>query len=945
MSPSPGPAGDQGGGVDCPEGVGVSLFGGESAEVVKAQTARTRADLERRRIELESQVQEQLREVERQRADLEAQARQMKADLEAQIGPMRAELEKMTEVAWTVDLYLGRDEQIEQVRDGALAPAESPIVVRQRVLAMSEEAAVLTVPGTAGLDYQDIGTFVTWLQDEQNLAQLLPEPKCIVVMVPTRVKSDSGNAFEDLAKDAANAESYWFIRNGGRVYLMTTNVRVGDRLLPAHDEFTRFFTARGPFRSSEPRLLEPGSQEWVEAEQRADARQRHFMRLMLVIQGLIDRTEVLRPTFPAGVNVMDVRSQRDGKVIVVNEVDNILTDGREPFRAWQKRLNGMLRPGHRVIGQWRATDRAHPRVRNPKDAQGLDPDVLHTIEDRRNGGLVIRFERTDEVWRHGVPVPDEPGYVYRGLMPTKPTRRASLTFSPDDAHVLPFDLVTLDELRYYLASREARTDFLHMVPVIKAAIAAKEAEAATETPFRDLIAATLAAQGAHDPEEAADESIHWWKTANAYGRPLNGDPAHEKKAAADIVRRHTEAADLANQGDRIVAAGRKIPGAICVARTGSGRWRVYADAHQADGIFLNVHHLRGDGTVTTVDECVSVPVRSATRLHIAWSDPAWDGWDFAANPRHYLTDAERADLVDQLLTSAAGRPLCVVEYHDPATPQVRAMAAYHWTPEADPEQMDVAPTYGALGWHNRENPVGMRQHLVVKTPDGVKLGDTPPGLAYGETMFTHSFESYSATYRGWSGLPWWPVDARNYHDVRPRLVWVDDDLFDAVTGWATRCHTAWEDEDTAKTTARAEYEATGYRHSVPIMRAIWERHLNTERARFLEDYGHDAEDLWQRRQPTIKDPTIHPRDLWGLCRIALDHDHPVTGQTLEQLTIFAATVGNKPAQGEWHHRGDISVEPYDDVIAPPPGQDDPSRHIGWDTIRRAEHRTDQPDQG
>ena len=74
----------------------------------------------------------------------------------------------------------------------------------------------------------------------------------------------------------------------------------------------------------------------------------------------------------------------------------------------------------------------------------------------------------------------EVGYVYSAEMPVTPSRRASCLVMPDDTWVLPYDLVSVDELSYYLNSRDSRKSFLSMVPTIRAALAAKQAEAAQE---------------------------------------------------------------------------------------------------------------------------------------------------------------------------------------------------------------------------------------------------------------------------------------------------------------------------------------------------------------------------------------------------------------------------------------------------------------------------------
>jgi hypothetical protein len=126
-------------------------------------------------------------EIEAQRAALADELARRTREIEAQMQPLRDHLAKAAEMLWTVDLYLGRDETLHQVRDGDPAPADTPIVVRQRVLVMAEESLVLmdTSAGT-GMDYRNIDTFLDWLTDsDDNLDRVMPMQKGVVVLIPT----------------------------------------------------------------------------------------------------------------------------------------------------------------------------------------------------------------------------------------------------------------------------------------------------------------------------------------------------------------------------------------------------------------------------------------------------------------------------------------------------------------------------------------------------------------------------------------------------------------------------------------------------------------------------------------------------------------------------------------------------------------------------------------
>jgi len=898
--------------------------GGDAAEIRKS-AALQRAELARQTAALRAQQGAAKAEIDAQRAALAAELARRTAEIEAQMKPLRERLAKAEEVLWTVDLYLGRDETLRLVRDGSPAPADVPIVIRQRVLVMAEESLVLLDdPSGTGMDYRDIDTFVRWLtESDAHLDRVMPMQKGVVVLVPTRVPVASGNVFEDAARNRANQSSYWLLRNGQRLHLLTVDdeLSVTDRVFPRRREFLDVFDQRlfGSYRTTP---LEPGSKEWLKLEKKADARRRHYMRIMMVLQGIIDRTTVWQPTFPAGVNLLSVTAQDDGKVVLLEDDDDsiALADGRESFGDYQRRLNKLLRPGLRVIGDWNrhrsGGEMPFPRV-TPEFAKGLSATTPYLIEDRRDGGLVIRFERTDQTWNT------------RYRQASVPARRASYVLYPDDAWVLPYDLVTVADLERYLASRDERSEhFLTMVPTIKAALAAKHAEAHQEAPFRVLLRQLLVTQGADQEsvDQVLDELVQWWKVKNTWCKPLNGAPEHEAAAVRAITAEYASRRAVAATTDvteRMVAAGRRLPGAICVARKRSGQWFAYTPSTDDEDVFVDVTPIRADGTLGTTDRWTSLRQRSVTLLHVAWSTPRWDNWNFAANPNHYLTGPERDSLIDDIRRQAPGLPLVVVEFHNPATPSERGLASYSWT-HGTPETAPLRTTADPLSWHYEhgdDRMITMRPYRVTKTGRGsVRLepGNVTNGYA---DAFRPDWARFSASSE-YGNIPWWPDDAHRYRDPRPRLVWSDVEALDRMNVWRKACI----DAATAEKRRRQEISAQAYRYVDVVTARILDDLTSQARARFLDDYG-QAEDLWDTHLPSLElRCPIHARTLWGIIAQRLARDESPIGATLTELAQEAYEHGNR-APGEWHPTpGPQNLFGYGDLIVPDPDDHDIASH-------------------
>lgn len=881
----------------------------EQAMAARAQLARARADIERQQAAV-------VAEFERQKAELQASFDAQRAELEAQLGPLQDQLQKMSEVMWTVDLYLGRDETLRLLRDGDPAPADTPITVRQRVLVMAEESLVHMGTRSTGMDAENVPEFVNWLlADSAHMNRVLPEPKGLVVLIPTRVKADTGNVLHDAVRDEANQRSFWLLRNGAKVYLLTVDpeLKVRDRVLPKRSEFSEVFEKRlFGFGGSSSQPVEPGSDEWLAMEKRAGALRRHYMRVMLVLQGIIDRTPVWHPLPEGGVSMLRLEDQDSGKIQLVQDgdTDQQLGDGRESFHAWQARLNSRLRPGMRVIGnfttreftrQYIPGDRwmrgGHPRL-SPGNASYPPSNEPLLIEDRRDNGLIVRYRRTDEIYKTvEEPVPGKPGYVYRYDAPTTPTQRASCVLHRDDNWILPFDLATVDELEYYLNSRENRSEaFLTMVPTVQAALRAKREEAAAEAPFRQFVADELTRAGAEDAEALVDELVQWWKIANLWHRPLNGDPAHEKKAATEIVAeyRSRRAATDDPFAPTAVEVGSQVPDALAVVRNRRGEWFVYtASAAHESSVFVDIIRIRANGTLGAAKREQTPTMRTVTALHVAWSTPRWDTWQFGQNRRHWLTATERAEIVEQMRSLADGPVVCVTEFHDPANPEKRSMAVYWWTGN-DSGPGDTEPVNVYDCYNDKATPlITSTTRRVVKSSHAVTL--EPGGRRNHPTAFSHYTSGPSQM-----PLPWWPDDAYQYSDARPRLVWSDDALLNAAHAYWRACRDQWEIQNAATTRARQARA-----RQVNAMWAEIERHAETSaHQRFCEDYGSDAEDLWPAHRKSIRLPI--PFTLDELRQLIENVTGDCAGQTLAEVTAKASA------------RYRITVGDYGGIIIPDP---------------------------
>lgn len=635
--------------------------------------------------------------------------RAMKAELERVqqiLAPMEEAVRRLEQGLFSVNLYLGRDENIRLLRDGESAPAEAPITLRQMLLFMDEEIAA-----DAGevLMPTDVEKFDEWLlADLSHLDQVLPETKGIVALRPRRKQPRDG--YRDRGRDAeaeerANSRTYWLVRNGERVYRTVTELELDDRVLPHVNEIERLFVqqGRGLARRRERKMLAPGSFEWERAQERAEARERTYMRVALVLEGLLHRTPLFHPLPDAGVSFLDPRCLADGRVRYITDAEGALGTGRESFSDWRRRLAEELRPGMRIVlgpGLSRHADRdvrGNPRLQ-PRIANLPETSRVYVLESRAHskGGLYDNAG-TMFVFRYheGARYVGDGGWG--GGEWREPARRASCRVFARDEFVLPFDLATVEEMERFLHSRTDRYEYEEMFPILRAAIAAKLREAEAEEPFRLMLIGTLARDNGVPVEEAREavpDLVEWWKLKNRLHRPLlleaqrpeepedseelreiaaggprsrraraaqetlDGDRQREAKEAAEQVERSARAVRMivAEHKRRLADHRRPVdefvvevlraqyPHRLLIARPRGRGYLVVVAAEAGVNAYVHEYEYTARGALRETREWVLPRLTTTKTWRVIEQDERWLAWDFEATADLHVTGPEREEL-------------------------------------------------------------------------------------------------------------------------------------------------------------------------------------------------------------------------------------------------------------------------------------------------------------
>lgn len=833
--------------------------------------------------------------------------------------PLEDAVEQLTEGLFSINLYLGRDEEILLLRDGASAPAEQPVTLRQMVLYMDEEMAAGADGLDGGIDPKETDRFDEWLlSDPAHLDQVLPETKGIVALRPRR-RAPRRDGWRNDGDAAANRRTYWLIRNGERVYRTVTLLQLQDRVLPYADEMTRLFmrsTGDGDLVA-----LKPGSYEWEQAQETAEDREALYMRVGLVLEGLLHRTPVFHPLPEYDISFLDPRCVRDGKVRYITDAEAALGTGMESFADWRARLASELRVGMRIILGPGLRDYNHDRRPgneriHPTHAELPETGRIYTIEERKGNQLTFRYHE-------GARYVSDGGYGRY----TIPKRRASCRVFAHDEFLLPLDLAEVADMRRFITARTDREHYETMMPILKTAIAAKQHEAEVEQPFCDMLAGVLARDNGvsvQQAQEAVPDLVDWWKFKNKFHRPLlleahrPADDAEYEKLLSETqnmrrsqaaearailqARAERQAAEDAEQVTRSQAAVSQIvaeharrladdarpvdakvlaklhaahPYRLLVARPRGRGYVVLVAARPDEDVFAHLYEYSARGELKDTQQWL-LPRRGIDRQwKVLESCERWSGWKHEADLNRVLRGPEADDLLDQTraLFDAAERPLVLARDLD-----------------------------GNLSfWTYTSGPSYDEQHLLSEDSE-------PPAVTHTQTSWRRTANGVKLTAgvrRGWSSdvdrlhrrsdtLPWDTREWRSHFDDHDKPQRRQYEILDSD---AAQLRTLDADRDRyAKVADRRDTLRERARTLTWSVKEAWLRdRWAAERVRFDEDFGDAA--LWPAHRTSVERTITFP----GSYRLQDDSRHLVLFDAVARLV----EIGEDP---EGRTAGDVVDE-------------------------------------
>ncbi len=488
----------------------------------------------------------------------------------AQLIPMQAKAEALKPLIKTienrifsVELYAGLIEQVVQISDGEPAPNSTRIALMQRRCYMDEESLADYQAG--GMDYKKIDDFDAWIAQPKNRDRILPHPRCIVAFRVRRYdkerESDSIAAFIRMFDEREqDRKTFLYIRNGERLYRLSTGIDFGADLFPdldrldttqrlyvSNDEHktswnrTGLIITEGMYRfyasederhgASKRKVAIPRDKDdsdddedeetqsdtrtvtvcscneyqlkrehpgWFSCDYRSKAdyyepytpdsvyfddataqlaeEQARHNRLVLVLQGLLDRSPVMHPHPPWRI------WEHDGfnaALHLVYDNGRAITPGDAPdFEAYRARLNASIKVGSLTVGQEEAWERIEAEKENAKDKKGRSvpryryrphsnpgPGTVAKVAEvkKRRKACVFTWTRKKnngrKVW---VPKPDQPGWGWNRRVYDDMQVKVTIP----TGKLLNVSAYTLGDFHQFFDDPRTRADYIKWAPLL-----------------------------------------------------------------------------------------------------------------------------------------------------------------------------------------------------------------------------------------------------------------------------------------------------------------------------------------------------------------------------------------------------------------------------------------------------------------------------------------------
>lgn len=393
-------------------------------------------------------------ELEKKMLELEKQ----KQELESQITEMEKWLKGKYRVICAYETYLGTKEEIvELIGEGKTS--NEPIHLYQAVRFMDEEYGIVNLEKITettyvemdAFDYKNIDLFDKWITE--NYKMFIPSERGIVMWRIRRLNKDYGDTWENMVCNGYNANCYFLIRNGERLYRVFSDV--------SSKEDTMFPTKEQNIQAG---------RKWSTSK---EFDQESFMEntlpwkyILVAIQGILDRTNILGTDCQFKTNLICGLFDKD-KIVLVRDKERKDLIGDSTMPSWSNYLKenrNKTKIGDRII----ITDLWGSKNYYVGHTDDISFICEHNIGWRRRWVGIPNRSKVYEIKDY-----DEKKDKYKILYfeerwsdDTK-KKRTAIWLNKDE--FFNISQTTEEDLKYYLNDRRERENYLDMLPKVKLA--------------------------------------------------------------------------------------------------------------------------------------------------------------------------------------------------------------------------------------------------------------------------------------------------------------------------------------------------------------------------------------------------------------------------------------------------------------------------------------------
>lgn len=432
--------------------------------------------------------------------------------------------ENMLRNVQTMRLFIGEEQEHQQLCEGQGAASSEPLRLMQKMLYLDEELLVHGM--TEGFNGEMFADLPGILNDNPALVQrMLPYDRCVAI---TRVRRKSrefpipdswAGIMEVLAKKEADEMIQILVRDGENVHMIAADKHTSkaERLFPSDREINAIF--KESRFGSETREITMHDVEYTDKRAEHDDRALFYKRFLLILWGAHERLGVFGDFIPEGANWLE-QTLHDERFQFIHDDEAVLEDGVKSIDAFLKENRASARPGSRVICQW---------------SRALDPDSAPAA-----------FSQADINYRHSLEVDlaEEFGLATLARSGSDLTVKCPVSKYSYDLHrdrefnttvrlvrshnrgsgcrerrvgkgFICLDDLRLEDLGYYINSRKAREKYLGFLHLFDEAqrVLKSEEHAINETLDE------MKASGIRGSDAELRTALRLWRGGNKWGWP------------------------------------------------------------------------------------------------------------------------------------------------------------------------------------------------------------------------------------------------------------------------------------------------------------------------------------------------------------------------------------------------------------------------------------------